>query len=224
MSLLDNYDSMQSRPMGSLATSMRPPSAAGQMYRRQTEAYGQALRTLRRAGRCGDANASLKEIAVREDAMDRGYQVGGIRRSEEYRAGAGEFERTRGLGAQKIEDAINRSIEPAAPSYDTDRNNIPDMIQRPQDTVNPNATAGAGRGTPISRRTVEDMGAKNDIIQRHLEKQSVHPLVRGRQQFAQDLSRSKLLEDQDPAAMERAYRRGGTLGLSRDRVSSYLGI
>lgn len=59
---------------------------AGYQYRRQEEAYGTALRQLRRAARRGDTGAALQEIAVRERAMGQGFTPGGIRDRREFNA------------------------------------------------------------------------------------------------------------------------------------------
>lgn len=170
--LLERYDAMQRRPFGT-NTALSPENqngiggVAGSQYRRQEQAYGQALRLLSRAARRGDANSALRAIAVREDAMSKGYAPGGIR--QKTQADAGILARVDALGrsAQDIgmandvtrrraQEDINGTVDVQVPgSADTQ---VPGTGQRPmaeefqQGTVNPNATAGAGRGRPISDR------------------------------------------------------------------------
>jgi hypothetical protein len=90
--LLDRYDEMQRRPFGSntalsAGNTNNLGGVAGSQFRRQEAAYGQALRTLNRAARRGDARAALGAIDVREQAMEAGFAPGGIRRSEIANAG-----------------------------------------------------------------------------------------------------------------------------------------
>ena len=178
---------------------MRPPSAASQMYRRQTEAYGQALRTLRRAGRRGDAGAAMNEIKLREQALQGGYLAGGIRRAEEYKAGASGFEQSRELGAKRIEDTINQVPDPvaeAAAQYD-------DPASAPMSrTVNPNATAGAGRGMPLSRTA-----SPSTMVQ-------------------PDVSPPLSFEEQDALARERSTQSGafgrGLIDARNNRINRFL--
>lgn len=61
--------------------------STGTQLRRLTEAYGQASRLLTRQARRGDAGSALQAIKVREEALNQGIQVGGIRRKDEYDAG-----------------------------------------------------------------------------------------------------------------------------------------
>lgn len=90
--LLDRLAEMQNRPFGT-NTALSDGSqygvggSAGSQFRRQASAYGQALRILNRAARRGDANAALRAIAVREDAMNKGYSPGGVSRRTETDAG-----------------------------------------------------------------------------------------------------------------------------------------
>ena len=93
-SLLDRYDEIQRRPLGSNTAlsvgslnSNNVGGVAGSQFRRQEAAYGQALRTLNRAARRGDARAGLQALEVREEAMGAGFAPGGIRRSESANAG-----------------------------------------------------------------------------------------------------------------------------------------
>ena len=90
--LLDRLAEMQNRPFGT-NTALSDGSqygvggSAGSQFRRQASAYGQALRILNRAARRGDANAALRAISVREDAMNKGYSPGGVSRKAEADAG-----------------------------------------------------------------------------------------------------------------------------------------
>lgn len=65
--------------------------AAGASYRRQEEAYGRALRQLRRKARRGDTNAALAEVRARESAMDKGFMTGGIRSADDRLASSRGF-------------------------------------------------------------------------------------------------------------------------------------
>lgn len=91
-SLLDRYDEIQRRPLGSntalsAGNTNNLGGVAGSQFRRQEAAYGQALRTLNRAARRGDARAAMDAIDVRKEAMGAGFAPGGIRRSESANAG-----------------------------------------------------------------------------------------------------------------------------------------
>jgi len=91
-SLLDRYDEIQRRPLGtntalSAGNTNNLGGVAGSQFRRQEAAYGQALRTLNRAARRGDARAAVDAIDVRKEAMAQGFAPGGIRRSEIANAG-----------------------------------------------------------------------------------------------------------------------------------------
>lgn len=91
-SLLDRYDEIQRRPLGSntalsAGNTNNLGGVAGSQFRRQEAAYGQALRTLNRAARRGDARAGLQALEVRKEAMGAGFAPGGIRRSESANAG-----------------------------------------------------------------------------------------------------------------------------------------
>lgn len=88
---LSNYDTpglsrlgdMQRAPLGQFSALRRSSPVASQ-YKRQAEMYGQALRTLSRAARRGDAGAAMDAIKVRNQANDEGFTPGGIGRSEDF--------------------------------------------------------------------------------------------------------------------------------------------
>lgn len=143
---------------------------AGYQYRRQEEAFGRALRQLRRAARRGDTRAALQEIAVRGQAMGQGFTPGGIRDREAFNA---EREAWQNQTAQDAADARlfgslarRRAAEEIAYDPNTDptfgapppvgEDGIPYMLRRPsagpQPTTLSTVTPGAGRGTPIGRR------------------------------------------------------------------------
>lgn len=100
---------------------------AGAQYRRMTEAYNRAIRGLRRAFRAGDERAAIQEIAVRQDAMDKGYTPGGIRKKAEFDSGilgrvaameqadadAGQAQELARRQVQANIDALNQPDEPA---------------------------------------------------------------------------------------------------------------
>lgn len=78
---------------------------AGQQYRRQEEAYGRALRILRRQARRGDAGSALAEIKVRDQALNQGYTPGGIRDAAAHRTGARDFASAMEASARTREQA-----------------------------------------------------------------------------------------------------------------------
>lgn len=139
---LDRWRQMQQRPIGSL-TNMGPPSEAQTAYKRMQQDYGQALRTLRRAGRRGDARASMAAIGLRQQAMEQGIGgVEGIRTAEDQQSGIAGFQNRLGAQArlseqmnQRGQEALQGGQGPAQPgaatSFDKDDNGVPDMIQRP---------------------------------------------------------------------------------------------
>lgn len=73
---------MQKHPLGTFSA-LRRPSPVATQYKRQSEMYGQALRTLTRAARRGDAGAAIEAIKYRDQANADGYSPGGISRSED---------------------------------------------------------------------------------------------------------------------------------------------
>ena len=153
MSLLDRYDASQRAPLGAYSALNRPTPAASQ-YKRQAALYGQAMRNLSRAARRGDARAALAAIDVSNQAMEDGFAPGGIQRSENMQAGAAGFQQSFEQRANDLEN--RRGI--------LDRRLNEDPLTAPRafnprewdyaggkSPVNPNATPGAGRGTPIGR-------------------------------------------------------------------------
>jgi hypothetical protein len=141
---LDQLDAMQRAPLGTYSALRRPSPTASQ-YKRQASLYGQALRTLTRAARRGDANAALKAIDVGNDAMSRGFSPGGIRDAEGFKAEAGQFEADMAQGAADMgqKERLDRRFAGSTLS---------------REPVNPNATPGAGYGTPVK-------GSREDWIE-----------------------------------------------------------
>ncbi len=90
---LDRLAALQRNPFG-MSSSVRAPGAnrvagsAGANYRRQAEDYNTAMRLLRRQARRGDAGSALDAIRLRQDANERGFTPGGIRRKDEFDASA----------------------------------------------------------------------------------------------------------------------------------------
>ena len=139
-SLLDRYDQMQSRPFGtntalSDGNQNGVGGSAGSQYRRQEAAYGQALRILNRAARRGDARSAMAAIDVRNQANEAGYSPGGIRNRAEFNSGI--------LGRIGSTQQANDDLGQA---NDMNRTRGMEAVG----TVNPRATQGAGRGTPLS--------------------------------------------------------------------------
>lgn len=191
-SLTDRYDNIRRTSYGdaNAAAFARSPlnrnaygGEAGYQYRRQEEAYGRALRQLRRASRRGDTGAALQEIAVRDQAMQQGFTPGGIRDRAEFNADREAWQAQMGSDAndarlfgqlarkraaeEMAEDpnadpAVQGGVEPPMTQEGTPgvgADGVPDMLRRPAvapavgaATVNPAATAGAGRGRRLGRR------------------------------------------------------------------------
>jgi len=154
---------------------------AGYQYRRQEEAFGRALRQLRRAARRGDTRAALQEIAVRGQAMGQGFTPGGIRDREAFNA---EREAWQNQTAQDAADARlfgSLARRRAAEEIAYDPNADPAVAGEPMmteeggvlrsdpdyqfgrrfgtsydppgpTTVNPASNPGPGYGNPIGRR------------------------------------------------------------------------
>lgn len=115
--LLERFDLMQKRPFGtntalSDGTQYGVGGAVGSQYRRQEQAYGQALRLLNRQARRGNVDAALGVIKLREQAMEGGYAPGGIRQKAQADAGI--------MGRIGAMDARNRGLESAASSMQQD--------------------------------------------------------------------------------------------------------
>lgn len=134
---LDRQEEMQKAPLGQF-NSLRRPSPVATQYKRQSEMYGQALRNLSRAARRGDAEAGIKAIGLRDQANAAGFTPGGIGRSENFQSNVADREQSmlRNNEVVENENALDR------------RNTGVD-----RGSVNQNATLGAGRGTPLSRRS-----------------------------------------------------------------------
>lgn len=132
---LDRLDAMQRAPLGTFSA-LRRPSPVATQYKRQAEMYGQALRTLSRAARRGDAGAAMSAIELRDKANADGFSPGGIQRKEDFTANV--FDREQSL--------MKRNADLGA-ANEMDRKTSGMVLDR--GGVNPNATVGAGRGTPL---------------------------------------------------------------------------
>lgn len=135
---LDRLDAMQRQPLGTFSP-LRRPSPVATQYKRQAEMYGQALRTLSRAARRGDAGAAMDAIKVRDQANQSGFSPGGIQRSEDFQT-----------NVAAREQSLMRQNADMGTANTLDRRNAATALGR-ADAVNPNATVGAGRGTAIKR-------------------------------------------------------------------------
>ena len=127
--------------------------------------YGQALRTLTRAARRGDANAALKTIDVGNDAMSRGFSPGGIRDAEGFKAEANQFEADMAQGAADMgqRERLDRRFAGSTLSREPVNPNATPLGQTgnalsPRGTVNPNATPGAAPLTEEQKRRRLTMG------------------------------------------------------------------
>lgn len=145
---LARYDAMQRAPLGTYSALRRPSPVASQ-YKRQSEMYGQALRTLSRAARRGDANAAITAIGLRDKANADGYTPGGIGRSEDF-----------GTNVENREQELMRRNQIAEQENSFTRGRLDRRYQSEFDRepVNPGATTGAGYGTPLRREEPVAMG------------------------------------------------------------------
>ena len=147
---LDRWAQMQKNPFGT-NTNMGPPTAAQSDYKRMASDYGQALRTLRRAGRRGDASASLAAVDVANQARDMGVQgVQGIRRSEDQRVAEQRYEATLGQITGDREATLNGAGGAVqAPRLDAgvQTPRLDAGVQTPRLDAMAPGTLGAGRTT-----------------------------------------------------------------------------
>lgn len=136
---LDRLAAMQRSPLGTFSP-LRRPSPVATQYKRQAEMYGQALRTLSRAARRGDAKAAMAAIDLRDKANAAGFSPGGIQRSEDVRGSIQTLENDMATETADMDslDRLQRRFGNAGLS---------------REPVNPNATVGAGRGAPLVRTT-----------------------------------------------------------------------
>lgn len=154
---LDRLDAMQRAPLGTYSALNRPSPAASQ-YKRQAALYGQAMRSLTRAARRGNPDAALKAIAVSDQAMEKGISTGGIRQYGEMEAGAQGFQQSL---EQRATDMEARSR--------LDRRFGEEALNAPR-TVNPNATPGAGYGTPTGGNREEPTSSRTRPTESELQK------------------------------------------------------
>lgn len=133
-SLLDRYDEIQRRPFGtntalSNGNQNGVGGSAGNQFRSQNSAYGQALRILNRQARRGDARSALSAIAVRNQANAEGYSPGGITNVAEQDAGVQGRIGALETAAQAREQAITEAA-PEGSSLLTRRQALYDRMQR----------------------------------------------------------------------------------------------
>jgi hypothetical protein len=150
---IDRWERMQSRPFGT-NTNMGPPTAAQSDYKRMASDYGQALRNLRRAGRRGDAQASLAAVDVANEAREAGVQgVQGIRRSEDQRVAEQRYEAEIGKLTRGREATLNGAGGAVqAPRLDAgvQTPRLDAGVQTPRLDAMAPGTLGAGRTTAAS--------------------------------------------------------------------------
>lgn len=155
-SLLDRYDEIQRRPLGtntalSAGNTNNLGGVAGSQFRRQEAAYGQALRTLNRAARRGDARAAMDAIDVRKEAMGAGFAPGGIRRSESANAGI------RGQVAGLQQDTAERAKQSRILQMQTDES-LRNLEERRGAAVTTGSTGTSGStSTSTGGKTAGDM-------------------------------------------------------------------
>lgn len=171
---LDRLAAMQRQPFTPFSA-MRRSSPVATQYKRQSEMYGQALRTLSRAARRGDAEAAIDAIGLRDTANADGYTPGGIQtfdenqgniagREQKYQTGAQDLERKATLdrrsGGIRMSPE-NRGMPVAAP---TPSGVIPSrgqlMTQQPKPIAPEPAVGSLGSSLAAGRGRVEALKAK----------------------------------------------------------------
>jgi hypothetical protein len=188
---------------------------AESLQRNKIKAGERADRNLARAANKGDSQTVNALLAYKKalgdglaqapigigNSQDRDERVkDGVLKGADFRHGVGNIGNT-----APAEGPIANAPPPiektqgGGPTWDSDNSGIPDSIQRP---VAGPQTAPEGATTtlasPSPKLTPKDL--------------------KSRQAFASDLDRSTLVQT-DPAARERAYKRGESIGVSRDEVN-----
>jgi hypothetical protein len=149
----------------------------------------------------GQERIELGLQAKRKQAAESGQQV-----ADEIALGASNFSQSKG-----------------ATEWDKDASGVPDLIQRNSPVASPATTTAPSGPTGVTTHPAPAAPSANG-------QPVVKPSWRddlgldSREKFAQDLSTSKLIEDQDAGAVERAYTRGKQLGVSKEQVNQYLGM
>lgn len=147
---LNRWERMQSRPFGT-NTNMSAPTPAQTDYKRQAQDYGQALRNLRRAGRRGDAQASLEAVNVANKARGEGIQgVQGIRRAEDQTVAAQRYEAGLGTMAQGRENAIAGATQTPRLDSGVQTPKLDAGVQTPRLDRVERATQSMFEGTPFA--------------------------------------------------------------------------
>lgn len=153
---LDRNAEMQRQPLGTFSA-LRRPSPVATQYKRQSEMYGMALRTLSRAARRGDAGAAMDAIKVRDQANAAGFTPGGIQRNEDVQGNIASREQDYQIGSQDLERkaTLDRRSGGMSLSRDTEGTGLtpdsPKSSSNGGEWVDVGGGNGSGRGTPISR-------------------------------------------------------------------------
>ncbi len=186
---------------------------AEEQQRRKIQMGERLDRNINRAIRRGDSRSADSFLGIRQAITGQAYGGGGgITNHDDMEARVKDGT----LKGAKIRDDMgnigrtnNGLIAEAPPvdsvtpknrtSYDGDGNGIPDSIQRP---------VNAGQPPLESVQT-------NPVA---LGSQMTPEALKSRQAFASDLDRSELIKS-DPAARERAYAKGESIGVSRGEVN-----
>lgn len=217
---------------------------------KRTERLGR--RAYRAALRGRDPSAYIKGLQALEMTRDiNGTSGAGIKMSGVTRQGIEDrLDSTRSqldsFNGKTVDENGRIAKQPQSRilgNPDGDGNGVPDMIQRldQPDTVNPNATAGAGYGTPIKQDapratslTSRLSPATGDLVNQNSQP-PVNPEANSafgdktfripwdtKSRFASDLSSSKLIQEGDGGALQRALARGSKLGISESSIISFL--
>lgn len=123
-SLLDRYDEMQRRPLGTNTALYRDPSteSMGRDYRRQQSDFNMARRLLRREARRGDTGAAKDLIGLGDEAANRGVEFGGVQRADQRADAIGRFTqgRKREILDLEAKQNVDRGVlgNPATPMLD----------------------------------------------------------------------------------------------------------
>lgn len=176
-------------------------------------------RNITRAVRKGDANSARAFNALKESITGQGYMGGGgIVNAEDQqdrvKDGAVKAADTRynmgNIGNTSPADGPIANAPPpvekpqgGGPAWDADNSGIPDSIQR---------------SVAVPQTTPEVVSAPSASSSATLTPKA----LKSRQEFAADLDRSTLVQT-DPAARERAYKRGESIGVDRGSIERRMG-
>lgn len=181
---------------------------------RQKQKMNERLdRNISRAVRKGDARSAEAFNSLRQSISGQGFQAsGGINNADdrEQRVAEGTIQGAKirydmgNIG--KVNNGMIAEAPPVdsvtpknRPAWDGDGNGIPNSIQRP--SITPTQAPEGVQTAPVAPSSQMDPKA-----------------LKSRQAFASELDRSELIKS-DPAARERAYAKGESIGVSRGEIN-----